>query len=268
MVRVATFNLHAGVDGWGRPTRVLDHVAQLDADILVLPELWRGDDGEDLFELLRHRLGMSGAFAPLATAQRVTSGQGGRSWQPWLAHFTGERGLYFDEHRTLTRFQEVHRGSLAGLQHGDWGLGLLTRFEIQTIDVVPLDRLPRERVRRALIVAKLHDGTRPFHVLAVHGAHLSHGSYRQYRAIAAIAAALDATLPVIMAGDFNSWRPLLRVLLPGWRSMVRARTWPARLPHSQIDHILARGPVVSRGGFASDGGSDHRALVADLTWAQ
>ena len=265
-MRVATFNLHAGVDGWGRRTRALDHIAQLDADVLVLPELWRGDDGDDHFEMLQHRLAMSGAFAPLAGAQRVTSGRGRRSWQPVLAHLSGEHGLYFDEHRSLTRFQETRRRSLKNLEHGEWGLGLLTRLRIEHVEVMSLGRLSRERVRRALIVARLHDGTQSFYVLAVHGAHLSHGSYRQYRRIGEVAAQLDPSLAVFMAGDFNSWRPVLRVLLPGWRSMARARTWPARHPHSQIDHIFARGPVRSLGGFASDGGSDHRALVADVEW--
>jgi len=45
---------------------------------------------------------------------------------------------------------------------------------------------------------------------------------------------------------------------------VNARTWPARTPHSQIDHLLVRGPWEGLGGFASDGGSDHLALVADV----
>ncbi len=262
-MRVATFNLHAGVDGWGRPTRVLDHVVSLDADVLVLPELWRGERRDDSFDELRSRLGMEGAFAPLATAERVTTGRGGATWQPWLAHFTGEHGLYFDEHRTLKAAQRVRRSSL-DVEHGEWGLALLTRFEITEIEVVALGRLARERVRRAIIVARLRDGDRDFYVVAVHGAHLSHGPRRQYRRISEHVATLDPSVPVVIAGDFNSWRPLLRVLLPGWRSMVRARTWPARTPHSQIDHILTRGPWRSCGGFASDGGSDHRALVADV----
>lgn len=238
----------------------------LDADVLVLPELWRGDSGDDFFTQLKDRLGMGGLFAPLATAQRVTSGRGGRSWQPWIAHFRGEHGLYFDEHRSLTKSQVTRRGSLEGIEHGEWGLALLTRYAIDDIRIETLDRLPREKVRRALIVARLHDADHAFYVLAVHGAHISHGSYRQYRRINAIAKDLKPELPVLIAGDFNCWRPLLRVLLPGWRSMVRARTWPARYPHSQIDHVLARGPWASRGGSATDGGSDHRALVCDLDW--
>jgi endonuclease/exonuclease/phosphatase family metal-dependent hydrolase len=263
-VRVATFNLHAGVDGWGRPTRVLDHVTSLNADLLILPELWRSEHGEDFFELLKVKLGMDGIFVPLATGQRVTSGTGGRTWQPLLAHLSGERGLFFDEHRTLSKAQRVRRATSAGVEDGEWGLGLLTRLDIVDIRVESLGRLPREKVKRALIIATLREGERTFYALAVHGAHLSHGSYRQYRRVTDIVNTLDPALPILLGGDFNSWRPLLRVLLPGWRSLVNARTWPARTPHSQIDHLLVRGPWEPLGGFASDGGSDHRALVADV----
>ncbi|HEY5010175.1 MAG TPA: hypothetical protein VIH73_03405, partial [Acidimicrobiales bacterium] len=96
-MRVATFNLHAGVDGWGRPTNVLDHVASLNADVLILPELWRAESGADFVSELTTRLGMDGLFVPLASGQRVTSGTGGKTWQPLLAHLSGERGLFFDE---------------------------------------------------------------------------------------------------------------------------------------------------------------------------
>jgi endonuclease/exonuclease/phosphatase family metal-dependent hydrolase len=235
----------------------------LNADLLILPELWRSD-GEDFFETLKARLGMDGVFVPLATGQRVTSGTGGRTWQPLLAHLSGERGLFFDEHRTLSNAQRVRRATALGVQDGEWGLGLLTRLEIVDIRVESLGRLPREKVKRALIIATLRDADRTFYALAVHGAHLSHGSYRQYRRVSDIVDTLDPALPILLGGDFNSWRPLLRLLLPGWRSLVNARTWPARTPHSQIDHLLVRGPWERLGGFASDGGSDHRALVADV----
>ena len=263
-MRVATFNLHAGVDGWGRPTPVLDHVASLNADLLILPETWRAEHGEDFFEALKSRLNMEGVFVPLASGQRVTTGTGGRTWQPLLAHLSGERGLFFDEHRSLSKTQRVSRATSNDLEHGEWGLSLLTRLPIEEIRVESLGRLPREKVRRALIVATIRDGDRRFYALAVHGAHLSHGSFLQYRRVSDIIATLDPSLPILLGGDFNSWRPLLRVLLPGWHSLVNARTWPARTPHSQIDHLLVRGPWESLGGFASDGGSDHRALVADV----
>lgn len=264
-MRVATFNLHAGVDGWGRPTRVLEVVKALDADVLMLPELWRSDEGADFYDDLASSLAMSGGFAPLARGERLTTGVGGATWQPRLAHFTGERGLYFDEHRALTAVQRSHRARADTLESGTWGLALLTRLDVEDVRVVPLGRLPREKVERALVVARLREHGRSFFAVAVHGAHLSHGSHRLYQRVNAFADTLDPTLPVLLGGDFNCWGPLLRVLLPGWRELARARTWPAARPHSQIDHLLGRGTWTSHGTFTRDGGSDHLALVADLS---
>jgi len=265
-VRVASFNLHAGIDGWGRPTRALDHASQLGADVLVCPELWRGDEGPDQFGELCERLAMKGLFVPLARGERVIASSGRRGWLPWLAHFTGEHGLYFQEHRELTKRQRARRSSQGVPESGAWGLGLLTSLPIEQIHAEALGRLSKEKVNRAVIVARLSLDGRPFYLLGVHGAHLSHGSFRQYRQLNSLASALEPALPTILAGDFNCWRPLLRILLPGWRTLVRARTWPARFPHSQIDHILGRGPWKGRGGSATDGGSDHLALVADVEW--
>ncbi len=123
-------------------------------------------------------------------------------------------------------------------------------------------------MQRALIVARLSDQGRSFYVLAIHGAHISHGSYLQYRRVNAIAATLDPALPILLGGDFNCWRPLLRVFLPGWRSFAKGRTWPSRV-------IRTRRSTTSSGAeggssttsFTRDGGSDHLALVADVELA-
>lgn len=263
-MRVATFNIHAGVDGWGRPTPALEHALTLGADVLICPETWRGEQEPDLYQELADGLGMQGTFVALATGKRLTTGKGGNTWQPRLAHFTGERGLYFPEHRDLPKGQRLPHKTLDDSLRGAWGLSLLTSLNVEEIRVEQLGRLRRERVSRALIVARLNDGQHSFYVLAVHGAHITHGSSNLYRRINAIAARLDPPLPIIFGGDFNCWRPLLRVFLPGWRSLVRARTWPAKHPHSQIDHLLGRGPWIVDGGGTSDGGSDHRALFADV----
>src|SRR5271154_1110815 len=42
---VASFNLHAGVDGWGRPFDVLGAAHRLAADVLVLQECFSPDGG-------------------------------------------------------------------------------------------------------------------------------------------------------------------------------------------------------------------------------
>ncbi len=41
---VASFNLHAGIDGWGRPFDVVAACRDLDADVLVLQETWTPDE--------------------------------------------------------------------------------------------------------------------------------------------------------------------------------------------------------------------------------
>ena len=259
-------NLHAAVDGWGRPTRALETVIDLDPDVAVCPETWRGDDGDDHVARLAAALGARVEFAPLARAERVTSGAGPGTWQPRLAHLTGERGLFFHEHRDLTRAQHESRRATTR-EHGTWGLSLTTRLVVEDVREVSMGRLAREKVNRSVIVARLVEAGRPFHLVALHGAHLSHGSYRQYRRVRALVATLDPDTPLLLVGDFNSWRPLLRLFLPGYRTLVRARTWPARHPHSQIDHVLGRGPWRVSGAGARDGGSDHRALFVDLELA-
>jgi hypothetical protein len=109
-VRVVTFNLHAGVDGWGRRTDVVQMAIGLGADVLITPETWRGDDGDDMYATLSSSLEMQGTFVPLARAERVSTGSGGATWQPRLAHFTGEHGLHFTEHRELTPSPGPARG--------------------------------------------------------------------------------------------------------------------------------------------------------------
>jgi endonuclease/exonuclease/phosphatase family metal-dependent hydrolase len=239
-------------------------VKELNADVLILPELWRGDDGVDFYDDLATSLALSGNFAPLAQGERVTTGVGDKGWQPRFAHFVGERGLYFQEHRSLTKSQLESRSRLKGVETGTWGLGLLTRLELEETRVISLGRLPREKVQRALVMVRLRQNGRSFYVLAIHGAHLSHGSHLQYRRVSEFVETLNPTLPVLIGGDFNCWGPLLRLLLPGWQSLAKGRTWPTPHPHSQIDHILGRGPWRSLESFTRDGGSDHRALIADI----
>ena len=265
-MRVATFNLHAGVDGWGRPTRALDHAARLGADLLVLPETWRGDHGDDFVTQFETLTGATVTFAPLARAERVTTGHGGPTWQPLSAHLTGEHGLFFPDFRSPTRSQRRHRSRVDVVETGQWGLAVASRLPLTQVEIVDLGRLPRERVSRAAITATVSSPEGQFTLIALHGAHLSHGSYRLYARVNELAATF-ADHPVLLVGDFNSWRPTLRAMLPGWRTLARGRTWPARFPHSQIDHILGRGPWHTTRSFTSAGGSDHRALVAELTLA-
>jgi endonuclease/exonuclease/phosphatase family metal-dependent hydrolase len=71
--------------------------------------------------------------------------------------------------------------------------------------------------------------------------------------------------PMVIAGDCNFWGPGVATFLPGWRRTVRGRTWPARRPHSQIDHILVRRDLeIVDAEVLPAVGSDHRPVRATL----
>jgi endonuclease/exonuclease/phosphatase family metal-dependent hydrolase len=265
-VRVVTANLHANVDGWGRPTRALDTAIALRPTVLVCPELWRSAD--DDFVVRLEAAGLRGHVVNLATAERVamtTPAVTSRRWQPWTAHFTGEQGLYYGG-RTFTRPQRATR-SRQVLTEGSWGLGLFSTLPLRDVTVIELGRLPRERVRRVAITATLEVEGRTVRVTAVHGAHLSHGSPLWFARLRRALNAFTDTGHAVVAGDFNAWTPVVRLFLPGWTPRAKGRTWPWPRPHSQIDHVLTQGPWRVTDTGTADGGSDHRALFVDLDLA-
>ena len=262
---VATANIHAGVDGYGRRTDVVSELLTLHADLLFVQELWRGED-EDQFTTLQEKLKFNGEFAELSPCVRVTEESGGRGWHPIHGLLSGDRGLYFATHTELSEQRVKRRDAARGAESGSWGVALLTTLPVHDITVEYLPQLRRDKSRRALIIATCEYEGRRFTAVAIHGAHISHGSLKQYRHVARRLNELSLTSPVVTAGDFNCWRPLLRTVLPGWSSAVRARTWPAWRPHSQIDHILLRGPWSVNNGHSIRNGSDHRALSVELTW--
>ena len=48
VLSIANFNMHCGMDGWGRPYDYVAAIASLDADVIVLEEAWTpsGDGGD------------------------------------------------------------------------------------------------------------------------------------------------------------------------------------------------------------------------------
>ena len=258
---VASFNLHAGIDGWGRPFDVVAACRSIDADVLVLEESWRDDDQpRSLAEEVAHQLGYEVVEVPLAAARRIALD--GYSTSPRWGPRPGERHvrpIRFDGPARTRRARATSAELARPSVRGTWRLALLSRLPMRSCEVVDLPRLRRDGATRKALVAEVAVGERNFRVAGTHFAHLSHGSVLQMRALARRLA--GSRIPSVLTGDFNCWTPPLRLIYPGWHETVHGRTWPAWRPHSQIDHVLTTAPQLVVGGeVLAPLGSDHRAV--------
>ncbi len=258
-LRVATYNVHCGVDGWGRPFDVVAECGALDADVLVLQECWTPDDGQPgVAERVANHLGLE--RHEKALAHGWLAGPDPRAslrWGPGIGH----------RHDTLRL--DGARPSLPGpspgrtVTEGRWGLAVLTRVPTSDRAVIDLGRLSRDPATRLALRVTVTVEGEPLVVVGTHLSHLLQGSPVQYRRLRAALPSLDRA--GVVCGDMNLWGPAVTALLPGWRRAVRGRTWPSARPHSQLDHLLVTGPVsVVSSGVAPSSGSDHRPVHAVL----
>ena len=268
MLSIANYNMHCGIDGWGRPYDYVAAISSFSADVIVLEEAWTAAGSAE---------GQADETARALGYQHVTHAYGkGRRIQPqpdatdtWTARgafFGRKRPLYLEGLRpfpenvqTLSRWQEAEPGTSS--------IAVLARpsLLIESTRLVHMSVLPSDRVRRAALVVDLTVEGRPLSVAGTHMSHLLHGSHRNWAELRhqlATAARPDA----VLVGDMNTWGPLVHVFIPGWRRAVIGRTWPTWRPHSQIDHILVRGAGLRerRGVVLPHAGSDHRPVRAEL----
>ncbi len=259
---LASFNTHAGMDGWGRRYDLVSACKQLDADVIVLQETFAPREAISQAETVAGELGYEALELPLARAWRRQEGiDEGQGWEPRKVLPTTAKAL-----RVGGRVDYSRRYELAGYEEGTWGLAVLARPAVVSGRTLQLGKLKRDFTQRGALVVELEvpdeeSGHRRFTVVGTHAAHLTVGSPRQIRHLHAHLPAADS--PAALAGDMNLWGPPLSLLLPGWRRAVRGRTWPAWRPHSQADHIFVNEAVTVRGGsVVRAGNSDHRAVRA------
>jgi endonuclease/exonuclease/phosphatase family metal-dependent hydrolase len=268
---IANFNMHCGMDGWGRPFDLLEAVSSLGTDVIVLEEAWtaEGDASGGQSGAVARHLGFQLVAQTLGEGRRIRPQPGAdETWRPRPIWRASNRALYLDgirplpeRVRRLARWQEAERGT--------WGMAVLVRAElpIEATRLVHLSRLPADRVSRVAIVVDLTVDGRPVSVAGTHMSHLHYGSHRNWAELRRHLAT-EARPDAVLAGDMNTWGPLVRVFMPGWRRAVVGATWPATRPHSQIDHVIVRGAFVARSGrVLPDAGSDHRPVVAELDLA-
>jgi endonuclease/exonuclease/phosphatase family metal-dependent hydrolase len=234
---LVTFNTHYGLRS------LHDHAVPYDlgavlvglaADVMVIQEVWRPD-------------GIRGAVDDFAAAHgyvmhHLVSGRATRR-RRWPHHDPDGEGTIGTA--ILTRVPTRRRGDiLVGPTFGD------------------------PAPRRAVVHVEVAGDGSPLQLVGVHlTSRLPHGPPLQLRRLAAALPA--AGTAAVVAGDCNFWGPAVVALLgDGWRRGVTGRTWPARRPHSQIDHVLVRpGDVrVSDATIGDDVGSDHRPVRVRVAW--
>ncbi len=268
MLSIANYNMHCGIDGWGRPYDYLAAIAALDADVIVLEEVWTrsGDDGGGQAAEAARLLDYQIAARTLGEGRRIRPQPGApASWRPRAIFADRNRALYLDGVRAqpakvhaMARWQEAEQGT--------WGIAVLVRPElpIEATRVVPMSVLRADRVRRAALVVDLTVDGRPISVAGTHMSHLLFGSHRNWSELHR-QLQTEARPDAVLSGDMNSWGPLMHVFMPGWRRAVIGASWPTWRPHSQIDHILVRGALrPAAGRVLPHSGSDHRPIRAEL----
>src|SRR5580700_9125447 len=153
VLSIANFNMHCGMDGWGRRFDYLAAIAALDADIVVLEETWTDEvDGADGqaeraarhlgYQVVAHTIGEGRRIRPQRDADH--------RWIAQPSMRDRNRALFIDGVRpvnrgvrSLTRWQEAEPGSM--------GIAVLVRPElpIEASRVLDLRRLKADRMRRA-----------------------------------------------------------------------------------------------------------------------
>jgi endonuclease/exonuclease/phosphatase family metal-dependent hydrolase len=236
-LRVATYNIHKGVQGLGPRRRLEIHnlghaVEQLDADIVCLQEVRKMHRREEQYFTRWPDLPQADFLAP-----------------------EGYEAIY--QTNAVTR-------------HGEHGNALLSRWPI--IAHQHEDMSDHRFEQRGLLHVEVVVQGRPIHVIVIHLGLIPASRMRQIEQLRRfIQREVPAEMPLVVAGDFNDWGDQVRRSLGSIRLVShdkRHATFPARLPLVQLDHVYARGlqPLgleVPRGRIWWRM-SDHLPLLADF----
>ena len=268
MLSIANYNMHCGMDGWGRPYDYVSAVRALDADVIMLEEAWtsEGDGGGGQAAEAARSLGYQVAAHTMGRGRRIRPRPDAPdAWRARAMWAEENRALYMDGVRPLPeRVRAMARWREA--EPGTMGIAVLVRPDLpmEATRLVHMRLLRADRVQRAALVVDLTVDGVPISVAGTHMAHLPFGSHRNWAELRR-GLRTDARPNAVLVGDMNTWGPLVRLFMPGWRRAVTGATWPSWRPHSQIDHILVRGAVrpVS-GAVLPHAGSDHRPVRAEL----
>ncbi len=238
--KVATYNIHKGVQGLGLARRLeihnLGHAAeQFDADIVCLQEV------------------------------RAFNRQQARRFKHWpdqgQADFLAPEG-----------YTPVYCTN-AITKHGEHGNALLSRWPV--LRHRHEDMSDHRLEQRGLLHVTLHIQERDVHVIVIHLGLLPGSRIRQTQQLHDfIEREVPVDAPLLVAGDFNDWgnavaKMMATVGLHTNTDKAHA-TYPSRMPLVQLDHVYARGvhrvaTHVPRGPIWGRM-SDHLPLLVEFAW--
>ena len=236
--RVATYNIHKGVQGIGPARRLEIHnlghaVEQLDADVVCLQEVRKVHRREERYF---------------------------KSWPEMpQAEFLAPEG-----------YHAVYQTN-AITRHGEHGNALLSRWDV--VSQGHEDMSDHRLEQRGLLHVTIDAHGHRIHFIVLHLGLIPGSRLRQ---VGQVQQFIEREVPkderLIVAGDFNDWGARLRPALNamGLKDFIgdRQMTFPARLPLAQLDFVYARGlkPV----GVEIPKGriwwrmSDHLPLIAEF----
>ena len=239
ILRVATYNIHKGVQGLG-PTRRLEihnlglAVEQLDADIVCLQEVRKMNRREAQY------------------------------FERWPA---GGQAEYL----APEGYEAVYRTN-AVTKDGEHGNALLSRWPVR--DVKHLDVSDHRFEQRGLLHAEVEFHGRSVHTVVVHLGLIAGSRVRQIQQLHQfIEREVPPGAPVVVAGDFNDWGNHIKRMLAGfglheYEGDRSSFTYPSRLPLAQLDHVYVRGleplSLVVPQGRIWWRMSDHLPLIAEF----
>ena len=253
-MRMATFNILHGRsvhDGAVELGRLEESVRRLDADVLALQEVDVDQPRSAMADLTA-----LAAQAMGAVTHRFVAAISGTPGATWMAATGREQP-----------------GTAA------YGIALLSRFPVQSWQVVRLPRIPmtfpmylREPNKvlmvheepRAAMVARLDTPLGPMTVANTHLSFVPGWNRVQLRHLVRDLRGFPG--PRVLMGDLNMTPPKTRNWV-GMRALGAASTVPADDPQRQLDHILTDDPTLRADECLTPELpiSDHRALVVDVS---
>ena len=192
MLTVANFNLHAGVDGWGRPFDTIAVCRDLETDVIALEESWTSGEAGAADEIgqaeqIAAALGYEVFTCALAEGRRARPDPDATDkWMSPQGLRAGRNALFFDSERPYSAHRARTPPRFAAAEPGAgalpyWSAAGRSRSTTSAYSTFPSSA--RDRVRRAAIVVDLTADDHQISVIGTHMSHLQFGSHRHYAAL-------------------------------------------------------------------------------------